>query len=482
MKLAALLGGELRRLGAVLCALALLVGCGDKGMVVDVDLISRYHAMAFPETPTVTARTIDAFLDYSAGMGEGMRATADINDRLKNFLGGRNVTYFRVGAVVEPAPIDIASPAANFMDLKNYVDAGSRLKVALDRIVSHRDRVSLFVTDFERVEDITLKQSLPGSPAPHPIDASAWGQNNFKEWLTAGNQLDIFATQYAKPDYWFDKNRAKTYPNWIYTLVFTPRGILESDTAFTSSVVPFLEEQYRNQTAGVTKHFAYNPGAFTVAHNTAAIGGNANENVVVQEFAPSPSKRAFEYYDFKAEDLLAFNQDASQTDKRIISKVRVDSKVSFLKDVTFGMKVYDISGPLEQLFDATTQAPPEVTTDVETGKKDTVANKPIVATFSRGEPTDSMFDFVYNSETKEVGIKLKPDYSGNARTAVFQIDIVVAAATLVSSSDQEEVLSLSYGGGYKIPSLGSSVGLALRDVTASIKGKVLYTFYVKIAR
>lgn len=164
MKLAALLGGELRRLGAVLCALALLVGCGDKGMVVDVDLISRYHAMAFPETPTVTARTIDAFLDYSAGMGEGMRATADINDRLKNFLGGRNVTYFRVGAVAEPAPIDIASPAANFMDLKNYVDAGSRLKVALDRIVSHRDRVSLFVTDFERVEDITLKQSLPSSP------------------------------------------------------------------------------------------------------------------------------------------------------------------------------------------------------------------------------------------------------------------------------------------------------------------------------
>ena len=50
----------------------------------------------------VTGSAEFAKLGTERGMGEGMRASADVFDRLKNFLGGRRVTYYRVAAAPEP--------------------------------------------------------------------------------------------------------------------------------------------------------------------------------------------------------------------------------------------------------------------------------------------------------------------------------------------------------------------------------------------
>ena len=461
--------------------LLFLFGCHGSGpsLAVDESLLTRYNDAASPPATPPPSNDIECYLDYSGGMGEGMRATAEINANLKNFLGGRSVTYYKVGAPEKPAQIDINSAAANFNDLNNYRDPISKLKVALDRMTAQKNKVSLFITDFERIEDGSLKQKLPGAPAPHPIDASAWGQNDFKEWLLAGNQIDIFATPFRKPDYYFDRNHAKTYPNWIYTIVFTPGSIVKDDNAFKSSVASFLVDAYRSGSLKDSKHFAYTANAFKVEQGGTSPNGNANDNVIVQDHVANTFKKGFEFYEFTAKDLTSFSADATQQDKRIINKLRVTSQVPFLNDAQFNIKVYDITEPLTNLFKAATQGPPQTTTDVETGKS-TVANKPITVTFDRGQPVDSVFDFVYNVASHEIGIKLKPDFSGTGRTAVYKVDIVLGSSTIKDFAESDQVMLLNYGGGYQIHSLAESIKFAVRDVAASMNGKVLYTFYIKI--
>ena len=450
--------------------------------MVDESLLTRYNDMANPTGTAGASNDIDVYLDYSAGMGEGMRATAEINSSLRNFLGGRSTKYYSVGASDHPPQIEITSAASNLVDLNNYKERVSKLKVAVDQMTAQKSKVSVFITDFERVENASLKQILPGAPAPHPIDASAWAQNNFKEWLLAGNQIDIFASQYTKPDYWFDQNHSKTYPNWIYTIVFTPRSVVRNETAFKSSVVPFLVGIYRDASATSVKHFAYTADAFKVEHGATSSNGNANDAVVVQDQFTNTMSKGFEFYEFRAKDLINFNADSTQHDKRIINKVRVTSEVPFLADVQFGIRVYDVTQSLTNLSKASTQGPPQIATDVETGKSAAVATKPTVPKVDRGQPDDTVFDFVYNIASKEVGIKLKPDFAGPVGTAVYRIDVVLVSSTLRDFADSDQVMALNYGGGYRIRSLGDSIKLAVSDVARGMDGKVLYTFYVKIDR
>lgn len=449
-------------------------------LVVDEALLTRYSELARPvANSAATSTDIDCFLDYSLGMGEGMRATASINASLKNFLGGRTVTYYKVGVADDPPQIDINSPAANLIDLNNYKEPASKLKVAVDRMTAHKNKVSLFITDFERVEDVSLKQNLPGAPGPHPIDASAWAQNDFKDWLTAGNQIDVFAVQFAKPDYWFDKSHAK-YPNWIYTLVFTPGAIVNNDAAFKSSVVPFLSEAYRAAGANDYKHFTYTANAFAIEPGSTSSNGNANENVIVQSSFTTTSPKGFEFYEFASDDLVKFNGDATQKDKRIINKLRVTSQIPFFSDTKFGINVHDVTQPLANLYKSASQAAAPVTTDPETGKTSAAGTKAATPSFEPGQPAESVFDFVYNVGTKEVGIKLSPDFSGVAQTSVYKVDVILVSSTKRDFNESDQVMALNYGGGYAIRSLGDSVKLAVRDVAAGMDGKVLYSFFIKI--
>lgn len=467
---------------AVACGITLLslTGCdhGSK-LIVTPQLLAAYESMARPVANTATTATIDCYVDFSLGMVEGMKATATINEKLQNFLGGRQVTCHKVGASADPPAITLGSPEANFLDQKNFTEAGSRLKVAIDRMTARKNGASLFITDFERVEDVALRQTLPGSPAPHPIDASAWAQNEFRDWLLAGNRIDVFAVPYQKPDAWFDAAHKRTYPNWIYTIVLTPRAIARDSSAMQSSVAGFLLEEYRKVQPTGARHFEFDADAFHLAAINNGDNADANKDLVVQDKSTETFAKGYEYYAFTSGDLVKFASDAAQSDKRIVT-VRVSSQVPFLSDVAYGIKVSDVTQPLTDLDRTRSQGAPEVKTDVETGKADTTANKPVAIAFSAGTPVTDVFDFVYNPQTREFGVKLKPNFAGAPEPVVYKIDVVVASTAEKDATDADAVLSLQYAGGYRIRSLGESLRLAVRDVTAKLDGKVLHTFYIDL--
>lgn len=459
--------------------LFLALGCGSDSVQVTPELITAYENLARPVSRDSVSASIDCYLDFSTGMGEGMRATAEINDRLKNFLAGRKVACYKVGASDDPPAIRLGTPEANFVDLRNFTEPASKLKVAVDRMTAYKNGVSFFISDFERVEDVSLRQNLPGAPAPHPIDASAWAQNQFREWLLAENRIDIFAAPYQKPDAWFDKTHKRTYPNWIYTVVLTPRQIARDSNVFKSSVAGFLLEEYVKRPPAGARHLELDPGAFIVEAVARGDNGNANASLVVQETSATPANPRFEFYAFTSADLLRFAQDESQSDKRILT-IRLTSGVTFLSGVTYGIKVSDVTQALTTLDGQLHQGPPEVKKDVETGKADTVT-KPESPKFMPGTSADTVFDLVYNAETRELGIKLKPDYAGASQPVIYKIDVVVASSGLSEPIESDSVLALQYAGTYRIRALGESIHLAARDVVARLSEKVLHTFYVSIA-
>jgi len=462
-------------------ALLALVACDRDKPIPAAETARAHFEMLHPQPKAAGDETIEAYIDYSAGMGEGMRSTAQFFDGLKNFLGGRKVTFYRVGADAEPAVIDINSPAANFVNLNNFTDRGSRLARPLERIVANPARSAVFITDFERVEDVNLHQTLPGAPAPHPIDASAWGQTMFKQWLATGNRLDVFARQYTKPDTWFDQQRKVEYQNWIYTIVFTPASVAQDSTRLRSSVLGFLLEEHARVASSTFRHFVYwREGAVVTAKNDPTIG-NANANLVPPSaFVVAATKPGFEYYEFSAKDLLALQRDVTQKDKRILNGVRDKIAVPLLASSQLGIVTWDVTSALETLESVRTQAAPEVETNVETGKTVTVKNPVRAPLYEPGDTVSGIFDFVYNQETSELGIKLDSTFAGVNAPTYYRVAVVFKDAVLRDMADEGEVLSLRYGAGYTVRALGESLKLASRDIVAGMRGKEVYVFYIKL--
>lgn len=452
----------------------------NKKLEVNESLLTGYNLIAHSQVVSNATEDIDCYLDYSFGMGEGMKATAQFNLKLQDFLRGYQVNYYKVGKSDTLPTINLDSKEASFTEMNNFKEPGSKLKVAIDKITSNKTKSSLFITDFEKVDNVNLKQDLIGAPEPHPIDITAWAQNNFKEWLNEGNQIDIFAKQYSKPDYWFDKSN-KLYLNWIYTIVFTPNAVLKDDKLYKRSVLKFLNDEYTNLNGSDSKHFSYNANNFKIEQGKKEDAiGNANDNIVVQENISTTKDKGFEYYNFKSSDLISFISDESQKDKRIINKVKIISEMSCFSNIQYGLNVYDVTQSLTDFSQSLNQKTPEVATDPETGKKDTVANKTIVYKYEEGIPINDLFEFVYNDDIKEIGIKLKQEFTGVDQNTIYQIDVVIKAVKLKDFKDEEEILKLNYSKDYKIKSLSESIKLSMTSVANTMENNVLYTFYIKI--
>ena len=447
-------------------------------------LVAEHMKLRYVDRVTEPDSTIDAYIDYSAGMEAGMRATADVLDRLENFLGGRKVTFYRVGAAIEPAPIDINSPAANFLNLANFTDRGSKLGVPLDRIRMNLNRTSIFVTDFERVEDPTLRQVLPGAPAPHPIDASAWGQRTVRKWLENGNRLDVFARRFNKADVWFDKSRRATNPNWIYILVFTPAADARNPDRLKGSVLGYLLEENAKAASEDFEHFSVWADGVKIERRNNPDYGNANENVPPLEFAvDSTTGVPHEYYSLSAGDIQKFMESPSDEDKRILNGVKISAAISVLDTFALGLDVRDVTQALAELEAQTSAAaePVVLDTNPETGKVDTVKGGAVRPNSAKpGEPAANAFDFVFNPSTREIGIKLNENFAYPSEPTTYRVALILKEVTPAPFEDPKDVLSLQYSKGYKISALRESIRLAVRDVAAAQKGRELYVFYLAI--
>lgn len=472
----------LRRAALTLAALAAAGACGGSDVEPSAELAAAHMRTLYADRVATLDDSIDAFIDYSAGMGQGMQAASDVLDRLKSFLQGRAVAYYSVGASAAPTPIDINSPSANFVNLANFTERGSRLGGPLDRIRFNPNRTAVFITDFERVDDVNLKQVLAGAPGPHPIDASAWGQNAIREWLRSGNRLDIFARRFNKPDVWFDRSGRISVQNSLYILVFTPWADASDPDRLKASTLGYLLEQFEGAPADANQHFSVWADGIRLERVNDGASGNANPNIAPDVFAIDSSTRVpHEYYEWALNELNEFREDASYSDKRILNGVKVTAAIPILDTAVLGISVRDVTASMRNLGEVAAAPPVRTDTNPETGKIDTLeAPTPLDPSLIGGELAADVFEFVYNDETHEVGIKIDADFSGVAAVTTYRVAVVLKETQAMAFEDPAGALSLHYGGGYVIHPLRESVQFAVRDVAGELKGKEVYVFYITL--
>lgn len=464
--------------------------CGDKGktiddVTIDPTLLNDYTNFFNSPDTTKSADGIDIYIDYSDGMKEGMEAINAINTKITSGLAAKkSVTYFKIGALAEPKKIDINEPSNLWSDVKNFNDKGSNLKVAIDSIIKNANIQSIFITDFEDIINDLYKLGVKNwksptidgkaAPGPHPISTDAWAAQDFSYWLKKGNQIDIFVKKFQKKDNWF--NAGKTpIDNWIYTIVFTPKAKVFDEENNKNSILNLLIQSYDE-----SEHFSYNLDHFIIQQKySAKEQGGANEMIIVQNIINQP-KNKYEYYEFNGSDLMDFNTDDAQKDKRIISKMKITYIMPEIETLHYGIKVTDISSSLVDYFSFKNQGDAEVEVDPETGKKDTIAGKHISYVYQEGLIVDDMFDFVYNTDLSEIGIKLKPDFAGVTLSTLYKIDLVVKEIKLNSFENEKNILRLNYKNGYVLYPLCNSITSAVEENAGEMNKKIIYTYYIKI--
>lgn len=467
--------------GALALAWVVGAGCGDAALPPDREAASWYEDKIVDSIPAIPADQVgqvDVYLDFSNGMGEGMKASQAINLELINFLVGRKTRAFRVGAAQEPVPIDLLAPSSNLLVLKNFSDTASHLRPPLDSVIAHPERTVLYVTDFERVLDVAPRPVV-GAPKPHSLDVTAWGQDAFKAWLSRGNRIDIFAFPYEKPVRWFGSG---TVRNHVYYILFTTRAEVVDPKAFRNSLLGFLSDRFE-RTSGNGVRFSYwadDIGRDSIVPGPPQCRGNIN--LPIFDCGVLPGARGADWYQLSAEDLIEFRDNAAVQDKRIVT-LRLEPRIGFLDGGKLGIRVTDVTSPVSQvaayLADSAAQGPVE--RDTMTGEPAAaVLAPPTAANLTPAQSPNGVFALVVNPTSKEVGITLDPSFAGVSATTLYRVDIVLEAGRLADQSRADEVLLLNYAGGYQIRSLGESVKFALRDVVSELAGRALHSVYIRV--
>lgn len=469
----------------LLLGVASFAACEPPGIT--AEQVAQYHAATALTGQTSATEEIDAYFDYSLGMGEGMKATAERNQALSDFLRGRTVRYYRVGNSQEPEPIaDMASPKAILLNLENFQEINSRLQRVVEMAVSADNRQSVFVTDFEATLDD--KVMTPGAPRPHRIDTKAWAQESFRRWLLAGHRLDIFARRYRKPDWWFGNGTSTLLDNWIYTIVFTPKAVMQDEQAFAKSVVAFLLEEQTRHASPDERHFAFWADDFRIDARNDQTTGNANPDSPVRDVANGSGNPPYDFHSFSAGDVQEWLAEAVD-DRRLLNGLRIEPRLAFARSVELGLQVTDVTSAIESFTaEAEPQPVPDTLVDKETGKVtliDPETQKPFVprspATKIRvvkGDDAPGVFAFVHNTKTHDVGVKLDTAFATPSGEKAYRADVVVRNVIQKNAPDESAVLSLSYTSGFRVSALAESLRLAVRDVASSMRGRVLYSSYV----
>jgi hypothetical protein len=451
--------------------LALLCfACG--GDYSDPQMLSEFHTKYVwkPSHTQLKANdSLEVYIDYSSGMYEAMYNSLNtvINDVL-TIAKGDKTKFFRAGATT-PYQIDIEASEHIPSTTTNYKENRSVLDEPIKRIIKG-NKQGVFITDFEFVPtgQKIFEAAMPdGKRIKTWINPDAWATNLFEDWLRKGNQIDIFACAFRKSPQQF-----------LYVLVFTPQEMLGGDNALITRLKQ-LDSRLSNS------FFHFN---FFNLKNTKVISkgydanfGGLNENLAALDFLYKP-ERNFEYYEVPLKDIETYiSNETSVKDKRILRKIFLEGDLQQFENVEISLKAYRISDVFELYQQNQAQAPPEYEKDAETGDSTLISGQQMVFTYTEGEEVKTVFEAIFNKESKEIGIKIKPDFYGtDNKSEIYRIDLLLKNANFKETPQMQQVLQWTDKQGFVVPSLYLSITEAMRRAAQNAKDKSLYTYYLKL--
>lgn len=453
----------------------LLFSCECDDSYVDPQTLSEFHTK-YVWKPSQNAKmndSLDVYIDYSSGMYEAMYGSLQtaINDVL-TIAKEEKTKFFRAGAAT-PYQIDIDASENIPSTTTNYKENRSVLDEPIKRIVKG-NKQGVFITDFEFVPtgQKVFEAAMPdGKRVKTWINPDAWATNLFEDWLKKGNQIDIFACEFRKP-------QGTSSQQFLYVLVFTPQAMLGKDNAFITRL-----KQLDGRLSDTFYHFSFfnlkNTKAVTKGYD--ANFGGLNENLAALDFVYKP-ERNFEYYAIPLKDVETYiTNEPSVKDKRILRKVILDGNLEQFENVEVGLRAYRISDVFGLYQQNQDQAPTVYEKDPETGDSTIVSGQQMSFTYTEGDETTAIFEPIFNKESKEIGIKLKPDFYGtDNKSEIYRIDLTLKNASFKETPEMKKVLQWTDKQGFVVSSLYSSITEAMRRAEKNAKEKPLYTYYLKL--
>lgn len=437
----------------------------------DTQMLSEMHTK-YIWKPTHEAKmndSLDVYIDYSSGMYEAMYSSLNvaINDVL-TIAKDEKTKFFRAGAAT-PYLMDIESSENIPSTTTNYKENRSVLDEPIKRIVKG-SKQGVFITDFEFVPtgQKVFEAAMPdGKRVKTWINPDAWATNLFEEWLKKGNQIDIFACEFRKSPQQF-----------LYVLVFTPQTMLGKDNSFITRL-----KQLDSRLSDTFYHFSFFnlKNAKATAKGYDSNFGGLNENLAALDFLYKPA-RNFEYYELPLKDVETYiTNEPSAKDKRILRKVVLDGNLQQFDGVEIGLKTYRMTDVVSLYQQNQVQEPAVYEKDPETGDSTLVSGQQMVFTYTEGDEVKDVFETVFNKESKEIGVKVKPDFFGtDNKSEIYRIELVLKNATFKESPEMQKVLQWTDKQGFKISSLYESITEAMRRTEKNVKEKPLYTYYIKL--
>lgn len=465
---------------APMIVLPLLIGCGDSFPAVERESLTQLHTRYIhPPTQTATSDGVDVYIDYSSGMYEGIKANQKFMNDLLRMVNSPSTKYYKVGAG-NSIQVDIAQAAYIPWNLSNYADQMSVLDEPIDKIIQTKNRISIFVTDFELVKDKEklLEISQGGQTYKTQIDISPWATNQFEAWLSEGNRIDIFAKRFSRQNRWVTPNTSQT--QYVYTLVFTPRELLASRNE--RSIHSRLLELTRANVPDDAYHFSFAADDLKLTRQgySSESGGLAEVISTTQYF--KDEQRNFEYYELSKAELMDFIQQPDQSDKRILKGLTLVNNMDAFPELQLTARVHDITAVWKEFSAFASQAPEKPELDAETGEKKPSGK---VATFAYAKPSEDVpeiFGLVLNKETKQIGLKVLDGFTSANEDTLFQIDVTIDKANLSLAPDIDSVLQWRDARGFTITSLDGSIREAMQRVSGKMNGKTIYTYYILVTQ
>ncbi|MBS1495118.1 MAG: hypothetical protein JST55_16550 [Bacteroidetes bacterium] len=465
---------------SVVCVFFIISGCGSKLPPIDqaklTDLQSKY---IHPITTDSVDKRIDVYIDYSSGMYEAIKSNEPFMNELLRMVNFPSTKYYKVGAS-SPAEVDITTAPYVPWNLSNYKDQMSKLDEPINQIIENKKNSSVFITDFELVKnpEKILEITQNGKIFKSQIDISPWAITQFESWLSDGNEIDIYAKKFSRDNFWVSpKEKQEQY---VYTILFTPKGL--TNTKDNSSLQSRMYESNFKNIPDDFYHFSFATEEYNIKQeNYNKENGGLTSSLAPTQFFNS-FKNKYEYYELINKDLLDFITNEDQKDKRLIKGLLFENNMTNYPEAKLSLNVYDVTSTWSAFYQYTTQQPPEIEKNEETGEKKIVKNEPIKFDYQTSEVLNGMFDIVYNKENKQVGLKLSKDFVGVNNTTLFQVDIVVNKGNLFLDPDIEKVLQWRDSRGFDVTSLLSSIKEAMQRVTKKNNATAIYTYYILITK
>ena len=199
---------------------------------------------------TQQSTNTDVYIDMSGGVNYGIELTQEYLEEITLTLKNDG-NYFKIHDKLEAFPITNYQTAySEFLNKDNFNGLYSKLKLALDKCVNQKDKVSIFITDFLLDEGIYTKPSSLNSNITRKIseDGTAWAIEEFADYFGDNNLLEIVAVQYNHPKGTYGcKGQSKDCSKYLYYMFFTPKHLVGTNSAVNdiiSSMKSFDRTEY----------------------------------------------------------------------------------------------------------------------------------------------------------------------------------------------------------------------------------------------